>query len=294
MILNLMDKENLMHFHKLGLIPGPGEEAHSFEERAQFCLSLKTMIDEALLPKDRIDAPDFILQEGIVEVNREFGIAPSWVPLFFSNQGLMPWHGGSALIFQLQEQGPLGAIMQLRKAFYHKTCYLGLYHRSELIAHELVHASRMAFEEPKFEELLAYKTSSGGLSKWLGPIIQSAFESRLFVYLLATILLLDLYCVLTGEWEGYLSLMPLKIIPLALAAWAGFRLWKRTQTLNQTERKLGALFGSIKARQVLLFLTDKEIEQCAVWSEEEIRSYISAHHSPRMEMLRVLIHHRVI
>jgi hypothetical protein len=288
MILNLMDKENLMHFHKLGLIPGPSEDKHTFEERAHFCLSLKTMIDEALLPKDRIDAPDAILQEGIVEVNREFGIAPSWVPLFFSNQGLMPWHGGSALIFQLQEQGPLGAILQLRKAFYAKACYLGIYKRSELIAHELVHASRMAFEEPKFEELLAYKTSSGGLSKWLGPIIQSAFESRLFVYLLATILLLDLYCVFTGEWEGYLSLMPLKIIPLVLAAWAGFRLWKRTQTLNQTERKLSALYGSTKARQALLFLTDQEIEQCASWSEEEIRRYFSADSSPRMEMLRAL------
>jgi hypothetical protein len=284
-----MDKENLIQFHKLGLIPGPSEDAQSFEERARFCLTLKTMIDEALLPKDRIDAPDAILQEGVVEVKRQFGVAPSWVPLFFSNQGLMPWHGGSALIFQLQENGPLGAIMQLRKAFYKKTCYIGLYRRSELIAHELVHASRMVFDEPKYEELLAYKTSSGGLSKWLGPIIQSAFESRLFVYLLATILLLDLYCVFTGEWEGYLSLMSLKIIPLALCAWAGFRLWKRMRILNQTEVQLRALWGAEKARQALLFLTDEETEKFGSWNQEEIRNYLTSNDTPRMKMLSAVL-----
>lgn len=288
MILNLMDKENLQHFHKLGLIPGPSEDEKTFEDRAQFCLHLKTMIDDALLPKDRIDAPDAILQEGIVDVKKVFDVAPTWVPLFFSNQGLMLWHGGSALIFQLQEKGPLGVIMQLRKAFYTKTRYLGMYNRSELIAHELVHAVRMAFNEPKYEELLAYKTSSGGLSKWIGPIIQSAFESRLFVYLLATILLLDLYLVFTGEWEGYFSLMPLKVIPLALCGWAGLRLWKRKRTLNETEKKLSALWGAEKARQALLFLTDEEIEWCATWDQDVIDNYFNANVSPRFDMLRAL------
>lgn len=288
MILNLMDKENLHHFHQLGLIPGPSEDEKTFEERAQFCLHLKMMIDEALLPKDRIGAPDAILREGIADVEKEFGIAPNWVPLFFSNQGLMPWHGGSALIFQLQENGPLGVIMQLRKAFYTKTRYLGMYNRSELIAHELVHAARMAFDEPKYEELLAYKTSSGGLSKWLGPIIQSAFESRLFIYLLATILLLDLYLVFTGEWEGYFSLMPLKVIPLALCAWAGLRLWKRKRTLNETEKNLSSLWGAEKARQALLFLTDEEIEWCATWNPDVIDNYFKANTSPRFDMLRTL------
>lgn len=127
------------------------------------------------------------------ETKERFGITPDWVPIFFSNYQLYPWHGGSAWIFQLNDETPPSALLQLRKKLYTSPTLLGLYHRDELIAHELSHVGRMAFEEPAFEEVLAYTTARTSFRRYFGPIFQSAVESFLFMIVCVAILLLDTY-----------------------------------------------------------------------------------------------------
>ena len=99
--------------------------------------------------KDR--AFQAILDEASFKTKELYGIQPTWTPLFFNNYQLAPWHGGCAWIFQLTENAPTAALLQLRAPFRHQPTYLNLYRRDELIAHELSHVGRMMYQEPQFE-----------------------------------------------------------------------------------------------------------------------------------------------
>lgn len=281
-----MDDAELIRLNALGLIPGPDEDEAKFLERSHFCLGLKNLVLEGKLPEDRKEALDEVVQPALALTQSLFGVSPTFVPVFFSNWRLMPWHGASAWIFQLQEEGPLGAVIQLRKGLYSQKQYLGLYNRDEIIAHEYAHVARMAFEEPKYEELFASRTSKRGISRWIGPILQSSFESRLFVYTLVGLLLFDLYFAFTESWQLYLSFLPLKAIPILMALYGGIRLWYRKKKLKEAEKRLASITGPEKAPHVLFRLTDREIEFFAVASLEESKFYINQESSLRWQAIR--------
>lgn len=281
-----MNHTELVRWNKLGLIPGPAESEEAFLERVKFCLNLRNELKDELLPPDRKDASFDILAAPFKISEENFDVRPEWVPLFFSNWKLLPWHGGSAWIFQCEKDGPLGAVLQLRKAFFSKTRYLGLYERGELIAHEMAHAARMAFDEKEYEEIFAYKTSKQGISRTFGPILQSSVESKWFVFLLATLLLLDLFLIFMGSWEAYFSFQPLKAIPLLLVVYGAYRLNKKKQTLKKTEVILSSLVGKMNAPFVLFRLKDNEIKQFSTFSPQQVLSYFQSENSPRIQMIR--------
>ncbi len=280
-----MDDAELVKFNHMGLIPGPHENEEAFSNRVKFCLELKTLLKEDQLPKRAIACDLSMLSSACALSEQIFGIQPLWIPLFFSNWKLLPWHGGAAWIFQLEENGPLGVLLQLRKSFYHQSRYLGMYDRDALIAHELAHAGRMAFEEPKYEELLAYRAIKKGLSAKFGAILQSSFESKLFVYSLVILLLLDLFALLMGSLEGFLTLLPLKGLLLILILWGLYRLQSRKRTLSKTERALEMVFGD-QAPHVLYRLTDAEIDFFAKTTPQELAVYIAEEHSFRWLMIK--------
>ena len=279
-----MNDRELIEYNMRGLIPGPKEE-EEFESRVEFCLSLKTkLLDEVKIPHSE-PQDDTIVTKALELTHYLYGIAPDWVPVFFSNWKLAPWHGGAAWIFQLKENSSLGAILQLRKPFYKKSHYLGIYARDELMAHEMAHVGRMAFEEKKYEELLAYKTSKSWLLRVFGPIIQSAGESRLIIYILATLLIMDAYFLFQGSLTAYLDTQIFKLLPLALIIFALFRLRKRQSTLANAERNLTSI--SSHAKEILYRLTDKEIDTFAKMSKEDMMKYINQDSSLRWKVIRL-------
>lgn len=283
-----MDDQDLIEYNLRGLIPGPNEEKEEFESRVEFCLSLKTkLLDEVKIPNS--EPQDSNLEKIVAPVleftKQMYGISPDWVPGFFSNWKLAPWHGGAAWIFKLKEDSSLGAILQLRKAFYKKSHYLGIYARDELMAHEMAHVGRMAFEEKKYEELLAYKTSKSWFLSMFGPIIQSAGESRLIIYILATLLIMDAYFLFQGSLSAYLGTQMFKLLPLALIVFALLRLRKRQKTLAKAEKNLGAI--STHAKEILYRLTDKEIDTFSKKSKEDILKYIDQESSFRWEVIKL-------
>ncbi len=171
---------DILQWNREGLIPGPNESEETYRQRVAYCLNL----DKETLPlKEEEKADKSFLSSALSQTKELFDIVPEWIPLFFSNYKLAPWHGGCAWIFQVTENSPTGAIFQLRRSFWKSTKYLGMYDRDELIAHELAHVGRMVFEEPIFEEFHAYRTSKSSFRRWLGPIIQSPRESILFILL---------------------------------------------------------------------------------------------------------------
>lgn len=271
--------EKLLKFNREGLIPGPNETEIEFEHRVGYCFQLKHQIftelkDQIPFSEEELDQENILVQP-LIETQKTYDIAPHWVPLFFSNQKLTPWHGGCAWIFKTDNKSPTSAFLQLRKAFKSAPTYLGLYKRDDLIAHEFCHIGRMMFEEPKFEEILANRVSESKFRQWFGGLFQSGYESALFVFVLGLVILLDLGLFLSGEYQLYASLMWTKLLPLCVLVYFTARLFKRHSTLNQTLNKLKSIFQG-QASSVLFRLTDAEIISFAKMPLDKIRDYIKS------------------
>jgi len=269
----------LLSYNQMGLIPGPRETEEEFINRVQYCLDLKKILaKEALNGVTTIDNVDNVtsqevLAEALPQTRSLYSISPTWVPIAFSNDKLAPWHGGCAWIFQMDDS-PTTALLQLRKKFASAKNYLGIYERKELIVHELAHVGRMLFEEPKFEEILAYRSAGSAFRKYFGPIIQSAWESLMFVIVLAFSFAIDFYMIAADKPDPYDLSTWVKLGPVLLIIVACMRLWRRQK---QFERCLENLKSGLKNEQianaVIYRLTDLEIEKFGKMSFAQIRKY---------------------
>jgi hypothetical protein len=253
-------------WNNLGLFPGVEEAEASYNQRVEFCLNLRQYLQKNIesLPFEEhveIDIENQNFLEEVFPLTKVlYGIEPTWVPLFFSNYQLAPWHGGCAWIFQLDEQLPTAAFLQLRAHFRTSKTYLGLYQRNELIAHELAHAGRMVYQEPNFEEIFAYQSSSSPLRKWLGPIVQSSKESLIFILLIGLMVMADF--ALAVWWVMFI---PLGVIMLALVRLARLHL-----SYRQCLKRLEEIYDPQTARHLLYRLTDSEIQQFAQLSTTKV------------------------
>ncbi len=275
--MNLSEKE-LLEYNIAGLIPGPSETEQAFFERADYCYHLKSQITEILPQKLLFSSEqshlDEILEEGCERARHFYDIYPTWVPLFFSNYRLPFWQGGCAWIFQQKEDSPTSAFFQIRQRFRNSKKYLGLYDRAELISHELSHVGRMKYEEPKYEEILAYRSSKSSFRRFFGPIIQSSYESTIFLLFLLLVLFLDFFTLNHGyENLAYLSLIG-RLIILGMIGYGLIRLWCRQMRYKACLNNLRKIFFNVeKADAVIYRLTDKEIASFAQMTTEEIQHY---------------------
>ncbi len=290
--MTLINDEDLLAFNLQGIIPGPDETEESLLERAAYCKELQTQcIDDngGLLPVcENKEITQTLLAESSKITKPLYDIVPAWIPMVFSNLKLSPWHAGCAWIFQAYEDSPTGAFMQLRQQFRNRKKYLGLYQRDELVAHELSHVGRMMFEEPQFEELLAYRSSSSAWRRWLGPIVQAPWESLLFMLSLLLLLVLDLYLQSNDEIETYRMLLWAKLIPIVLLVLGLLRNWKRQKTFKSCLSKLERYSGDLsKANAIAYRLTDKEINLFASLDKEAIRQYSKNATTLRWRLIRL-------
>lgn len=208
------DRLLLEAFHR-GLIPGPEESEEAFLKRVEFATSLvHPEWNEAVLPF-KID----------------------WVPLLYSNQKMAWWEGAATWI---SDKG-LPSI-QLRKSF-EKGSFLG-YKRSEILSHEAIHAARMRFEEPHFEEVLAYSTAPQAWKRFFGPLFSRTWEPLVLI----AAMILGIFWL----W------IPMCLIGVSLG-WLSCRQW----IFKRCCRKLSF--------PVVLTLTDQEMKRFAKLSEEEIQ-----------------------
>lgn len=264
--MNDLTDERLLDLNRRGLIPGPLEKEDAFMQRAEYCLHLSKHLDVPL-QKDVLEKPNS-------DLRYFYDVAINWIPVIFSNERLSLWHGGCAWIFQVAENTPTAAMIQLRQVFGNKKRYLGIYDRDELLVHELVHVGRMKFEERRFEEMLAYETSTSTFRRWFGPLVQSSWESVLFLMVLAMILVFDIFLLAVGHHEGYEIAGTLKLIPLALILIALIRLALKRRQYNKCLSRLeSCLQSGQSARAVAYRLTDKEIVAFGGLTNEQIRAY---------------------
>jgi hypothetical protein len=266
--------DELLKYNQMGLIPGPDEPEEDFVKRVHYCLGLKTELSAKFGKIDNQVSRDLILQ--VAPKTRElFDIVPEWVPIVFSNEQLAYWHGGCAWIFQQDDETPMGAFFQLREVFAKKDRYLGLYDRKEIVAHETAHVGRMLFHEPKFEEMLAYRTSPSWLRRWIGPIVQASWESLTFVAVLLLALVMDFFILIMDKPDPYHMGMWFKIIPAILLFVGLGRLGLQHLLFHRCLQKLqGLLHDPVKANAVIYRLRDREIGMFGEMEDADVLQYI--------------------
>jgi hypothetical protein len=280
---SVVNDQQILNLNSLGFVPGPTETEREFEERSIYGLNLSENWPQVIPTEEVILTTGQVSEKAISKAKQLFDISPKWVPVFFSNYKLMPWHGGSAWIFQENENLPTSAFFQLNAHFRNNPKFLGLYERDELLAHEMSHVGRMMFEEPKFEELLAYRTSNSRFRRYFGPIVQSSHESVCFLMFMCFIFFLDFYTLTMADDESFLSIQWLKIIPMILVILAIYRLWINQSTFKAALSNLKKLTSHSDA--VVYRLKDNEIELFAKSTQDEIRAYIHTQKSLRWRLI---------
>jgi hypothetical protein len=275
---------NFFIWNQAGLIPGPSESEEQYRKRVAYCLNLDHEITNKLPFRDEDKGAAPILASAFAKTREVYDISPEWIPIFFSDYQMVLWHGGCAWIFQVDEKTPTAAVLQLRKAFQTSARYLGIYDRKELISHELAHVGRMLFEEPKFEEYHAYRSSESWFRRWFGPIVQSSKESLFFVIVLLFIFIMDVSLIAMEKHSLYQWMLWTKAIPVLFILGAIGRLaWRHRQYDRCLEALKGIFPGNEKA--VIYRLTDREIIDFGNMSREEIIGYVKNQTSLRWQII---------
>lgn len=280
-------------WNEQGFFPGAEESEVAFQERVSFCQNLEENLRKLAnnqLPFETNNSHSKeILEQTLSLTKTLYGIQPRWVPLFFGNYQLAPWHGGCAWIFQINDNTPTSAFLQLRSHFRNRSTFLGIYHRNELIAHELSHVGRMLYQEPQFEEFFAYQSSPSSWRRWMGPIVQSSKESFYFILLLGFVIMVDFALLFSAsnisEFAWWTRFLPLIVLILALG-----RLTYRHHILKRCLKQLQVLVSPLQAKHLLYRLLDHEIKLFSRLSHEKIENFIkqAADQSFRWRFLKTI------
>ncbi|MCL6756565.1 MAG: hypothetical protein M3A24_05415 [Candidatus Rhabdochlamydia oedothoracis] len=241
----MINDEKLMECHFHGFIPGPQEEVFLFLKRTELAKCQKTFYQ----------ALDF--------VQSLFDVYPSWVRIELTDR-LYLWEAAATYIEE--NQGIFTPVVQIKKKGVPFWCA-----QEEILAHELVHATRIAFKENLFEEVLAYKTSRNWLRRYFGPIFFHPKEVVLFLFLLVGIWCYQLSCLFFFDDLPSLTLW----IPLILTGLLIIRVIIVQTIFSLCLKKIRRLLKQPdKALGFALRLSDKEIIAFAFKSLDKMRKYI--------------------
>lgn len=139
-----------------GIIPGPKETWSCFAKRAE-------RLEKT--PEDQN------FKDPLTLVERHFAMRPSWVRCHYTKEGLGPFELAAAFINEERAvEIRIKPYLRGRKRFL-------FYKSDEVIAHEIVHAIRAAYDEPQFEEFLASRLFSSPSRRFFGSLIENSYEA---------------------------------------------------------------------------------------------------------------------
>lgn len=243
-----------------GIFPGPSESEEDFLLRAEALKSLDS-------------SPPVLIQ-------RTFNVAPDWIEVVTASKGLYFWEGAATWIEENSE-GKRWCKIQYKDTFLTR-----FYPKDEVIAHEMVHAMRLMFDEPRFEEILAYQTSQSRFRRYFGPLFSHPGESKLFLgsVVLSWILYWAELLFDVSFRGGWILLLPLFVLGFGV-----FRLFRSQSIFAQALRRLKmAAQKDVNPLAIALRLTDAEVEQCAQWTPEEIRTFAAQENNLRWRQIHTM------
>ncbi len=249
-----------------GFLAAPGESETQLRERADNTLSgineFQATIQEQGLTVDGIQletgaqAPAELIQPLFESLDQKFGIDPRWIPVYFIKHGLGMFGGGGMFSGTDENTGQNVTFFVLREAFRNKQKWL-IYSRDEIMTHEFCHAARAGFNEPLFEEVVAYRSGTSAFRKYIGGAFRSIARTQLLLAFLALFWIGFFVQLKGGElWIQALLQIPM---PLYIACLAFEGIYRQTQA-EKTTQHLQLIFGQW-TEAVLLRLSDTEIAE---------------------------------
>lgn len=241
----MIDNTKLIEYNSYGFIPGPQEKISVFLKRAELF-----QVGQSC-------------HAGLFLIQSLFGVYPSWVMIKSTDQ-LHFWEVAATYIKVDQEVfTPVICMKKKRIPFW---CS-----QEEILAHELVHATRIAFTEFFFEEILAYQTSSNWFRRYFGPIFFRPIEVVVFLFLLAAVWFYQIGHLFLSDIVSNFSIW----IPFILIGFLIVRLIIAQSIFSLCLGKLRKLLKRPdEALKVALRLSDKEILYFAFKPVNKMRKYI--------------------
>lgn len=268
--------EELLNFNRHGWIPGPDEDEETF-------LSRISALDHFFsFPPPSVDN---FLTDGDWEPARTltrhlFDFSSDWIVAHYSNQNLPFFQGAATWLFE--KKGMQIPLIQLKTKLESGPLYK-IYRKEEVLAHECAHAARMAFQDSKFEELFAYKTSGSFLRRWAGPIFQKSWESTLFFIFLVIPFFVQALFLFIEPFPYWWAIL---FLPWAYLLFLGTRLTYLQIKLHQCLEKIKKTVANpAEALPFAFRLTDEEILHFANSSPEAIKAYAKDQKSLRWRLL---------
>lgn len=256
--------QDLKALGKQGFIPGPEESEECFLQRVSvaqhFAKEPQNFLQDKRLEPFNVDTLD------------QLGAYPDWVQQTYSNKKLLPWQAAATWIFESADNVKL-SVIQLRNRF-RSGSFLG-YYRDEILVHEAIHAMRVAFEEPRFEEILAYYYSPKKWRRALGALFRTPNQALFFMGLIVSSLLIQVIAVVWLPFQLFSHLQLVIWLPLIDLVLRGAVLIKDRRLLRKALKKLCKLFPKQHHPFVIaLRLKDAEIQKIALASVEDLLIYI--------------------
>lgn len=266
-------------FHDLneeGFFPGPHEDENAFARRVTDTKDWisKLKHEDLVLQREKIvmplgkRIPETHMQEAAKISKTLYNVSPIWVPAFYQNKGLPSLTGGMAIHFKESEHQPWFSFFQLKSCFRQQPKWL-IYHRNEIISHEMCHVARGALESTRYEETFAYQCSTNIFRKWIGGALVRSTDSLMIIIALFWMLACDITPLFFSNvpfplfWIGKLPIF-------FLITYGLLRNIKIRREMHLAQQKLTKLFPK-REREILFRLSDEEIKALSSLNVEASR-----------------------
>ncbi len=266
------ENKDLDSLLRLGIWPGPGETEEKFLLRAQKHLEFFRVDNNGSV----IDYSDHLKKC----LHSLFFIDPLPHLASYETKGLHFWEGAAMCSY---EEGGSSLPKILVSSKFKRGKYLW-YDRDEVLAHEIFHAARIMYHEPKFEELLAYQTSKNRLRQMLGPMFQNPSESMFFLFSV----FLSLCVTLSSIFVDIEIIFYVQYVPIVYMLYLFFRVHYRQGQLKQAVKNIGPFLKDRSfALPFVARLTDDEIKILSISSFEDLHEFFDKEKKSdiRMKML---------
>lgn len=272
-----ISSEDLLIYNKQGWLPGPKEGEKEYLQRIKVLYHFMSYppsdIDQFLIDTEWQEVHE-MLQQG-------FDVRPDWIVAYYRNRGLNVFEGAATWILEKdQVRIPL---VQLKEGFMSGRLWK-IYHRDEIVAHEAIHAVRMQFDEPYFEEFFAYKTSPFFFRRVFGPLFQRPWESTLLIALLFFPLIGVSLPLFFEEGSLWLFLFWLPIVYFGVLL---LRLITLRSVLALALFRLSSFLKEPKKNwAVALRLTDREVFRFAFQKKKTLEQFMKSEKSLRWKFIQ--------
>lgn len=282
--MKIENTNTLKDLDSRGWIPGAFEDVKAFTLRVQALESFFSHPPETV---------DYFLTDRDWKLSKErvselYDAKPDWIVAHYDDQGLAFFQGAATWIVN---QGDLRIpIIQLKKGF-DSGSYCKIYSRDEVLAHEMVHAMRMQFDEPRFEEILAYKTSKHFYRRLIGPLFEKHWEATVFLVTLFIPIITEIYWIFDGtkNWVAWFN-----AIPVCYFVWLSGRLTFYHLVLQKALKRIKPFLKQPqKTWAVALRLLDIEIFHFAFSKKSLLQKWISEKKTLRWTFLKKIFFKKI-